>query len=229
MKIRICLLLFLCLSVSLCDEFDDFEAEFEEFKVNDPLSGYNKMMTSFNIGFYSYVARPAIKSYNFITPQFLRTGVKNIMGNLAMPMRVSSLLLQFKFKEVGIEFKRFGVNMFFGFFGVIDAASNTGIAKYPADFGTALAHWGVGSGFHLVLPILGPSNLRDTLSMPVNWYLVPTGYIEPFYVSLAVNSYVVMNELSFQTDTLDELYYNTPNVYPFLRDAYEQRRIEMSK
>ncbi|KGI55731.1 MlaA family lipoprotein [Campylobacter sp. MIT 97-5078] len=221
--------LFLCLSVlSFAEDFEDFEQEFS-FEVYDPLRGYNEVMTSFNLGFYKYVARPVSKAYGYVTPDFVRYGVRNFTSNILMPLRFINNALQFKFKEAGTELKRFGVNVVFGFFGFIDAASKTNIPKYPADFGTTLAHLGVGSGFHLVLPFLGPSNLRDTLSLPINWYSSPTGYIDPFLLSVGVNSYIIMNDMSFELDTFDEIYFNTPNIYPFLRDAYEKRRIEMSK
>ena len=87
----------------------------------------------------------------------------------------------------------------------------------------------MGSGFHIVLPVLGPSNLRDALALPVDWFLQPTAYIDPTWLEIVVSAYGFGNELSFRLDELDEIYYNTPNVYPFLRDAYEQRRIELSK
>lgn len=226
---KILLLLTLSFSFALCDEFEDFELEFQKKEVYDPLKSYNEAMTKFNIAFYSYVIRPVSKGYAFVVPESARNGLRNFFSNLAMPLRFSGNLLQFKFKESGVELLRFTVNTFFGFFGFNDTASASGIAKYDSDFGVALAHWGIGGGFHFVLPILGPSNLRDTLSLPVNWYLNPTGYLEPFWLSLSVNSFAIMNTMSLESDTIDEIYFNTPNVYPFLRDAYEARRIELSK
>ena len=217
------------------ENFDDFEAEFESFKVNDPLSGYNKMMTSFNVGLYTYFMRPIAKGYDFIVPDFLQTAMKNLFTYISMPIRFVGNALQFKFKEAGTELKRFGVNTIFGFFGLIDAASNAGIPLYNADFGLVLAHWGVGGGFHFVLPVLGPSNLRDTLTFPVNLYASPTHYIDMdrktwlSWYGIGLTSLGIINELSLNTKTLDEIYYNTPNLYPFLRDAYEKRRLELSK
>ena len=94
-------------------------------------------------------------------------------------------------------------------------------------------------GFNISLipgPPLGPSNLRDTLSIPFNWYASPTSYLKADdssafinWLSVGITSFAIMNEVSFQTKTLDEIYYNTPNLYPFLRDAYEKRRMEMAK
>ncbi|TQR59071.1 MlaA family lipoprotein [Campylobacter troglodytis] len=231
----ICLL---CIGFFLCAdevEFDDFEAEFESFKVNDPLSSYNKMMTSFNVGFYSYVMRPVVVGYDYIMPDFMQIGIKNIFTYISMPLRLVGNLLQFKFKNSSDELKRFAFNTVFGFFGLIDAATKVQIPLHHADFGLVLAHWGVGGGFHFVLPILGPSNLRDTVSMPVNWYASPTHYIDTnrktwlSWYGIGLTSLGIINEVSFQIQTLDEIYYNTPNLYPFLRDAYEKRRMEMAK
>lgn len=216
--------------------FDEFEAEFESFKVNDPLSGYNKMMTRFNVALYTYALRPIAKGYEFVIPEFARVGIKNFASYINMPIRFLGNVLQLKFKEAGTELKRFGVNTIFGFFGLIDAASKAQIPLHHADFGLVLAHWGVGGGFHFVLPILGPSNLRDTLSIPVNWYASPITYAATYdssawinWLSVGITSFVMINEASLNTPTLDEIFYKTPNLYPFLRDAYEKRRMEMAK
>lgn len=216
--------------------FDEFEAEFESFKVNDPLSGYNKMMTRFNVALYTYTLRPIAKGYEFVMPEFARVGIKNFASYINMPIRFLGNVLQLKFKEAGTELKRFGVNTIFGFFGLIDAASKAQIPLHHADFGLVLAHWGVGGGFHFVLPVLGPSNLRDTLSIPVNWYASPITYAATYdssawinWLSVGITSFVMINEASLNTLTLDEIFYKTPNLYPFLRDAYEKRRMEMAK
>lgn len=216
--------------------FDEFEAEFESFKVNDPLSGYNKMMTRFNVALYTYALRPIAKGYEFVIPEFARLGIKNFASYINMPIRFLGNVLQLKFKEAGTELKRFGVNTIFGFFGLIDAASKAQIPLHHADFGLVLAHWGVGGGFHFVLPVLGPSNLRDTLSIPVNWYASPITYAATYdssawinWLSVGITSFVMINEASLNTLTLDEIFYKTPNLYPFLRDAYEKRRMEMAK
>ena len=216
--------------------FDEFEAEFESFKVNDPLSGYNKMMTRFNVALYTYALRPIAKGYEFVMPEFARVSIKNFASYINMPIRFLGNVLQLKFKEAGTELKRFGVNTIFGFFGLIDAASKAQIPLHHADFGLVLAHWGVGGGFHFVLPVLGPSNLRDTLSIPVNWYASPITYAATYdssawinWLSVGITSFVMINEASLNTPTLDEIFYKTPNLYPFLRDAYEKRRMEMAK
>ncbi|MBC2881629.1 MlaA family lipoprotein, partial [Campylobacter jejuni] len=86
---------------------DDFEQEYQNYHVNDPLSGYNKAMTSFNVALYDYGLRPVLKGYNTITPEFIRLGVRNFFDNLLAPLRFVGNILQFKFEEAGEEFKRF--------------------------------------------------------------------------------------------------------------------------
>ncbi|HEG8541000.1 TPA: VacJ family lipoprotein [Campylobacter coli] len=230
LKLISCILLFSTI-FAFANELDlnDFEEEYQSYKVNDPLYGYNKAMTSFNVALYDYSLRPILKGYNAITPEFIRTGVRNFFDNLFAPLRFVGNVLQFKFEEAGEEFKRFSANTIMGFGGIMDPASKMGLKKHPADLGTVLAHWGVGSGFHIVLPILGPSNLRDTLTLSATWYASPTAYIDPTWASIAISAYGFGNELSFRLDEIDEIYYNTPNLYPFIRDAYEQRRNELSK
>ncbi|EAJ1396829.1 VacJ family lipoprotein [Campylobacter coli] len=230
LKLISCILLFSTI-FAFANELDlnDFEEEYQSYKVNDPLYGYNKAMTSFNVALYDYSLRPILKGYNAITPEFIRTGVRNFFDNLFAPLRFVGNVLQFKFEEAGEEFKRFSANTIMGFGGIMDPASKMGLKKHPADLGTVLAHWGVGSGFHIVLPILGPGNLRDTLTLPATWYASPTAYIDPTWASIAISAYGFGNELSFRLDEIDEIYYNTPNLYPFIRDAYEQRRNELSK
>jgi len=210
--------------------FEDFEQEYQRYEQKkDPLFAYNKAMTHFNVALYDYAFKPVLKVYNFVSPSFLRNGVKNFFSNLLAPLRFSSNLLQFKFHNAKEEIQRFSVNTIIGFLGFFDVASAMGLKKHPADFGTLLGHWGIGSGFHIVLPVLGPSNLRDALALGVDWFLTPSSYIKPSWTSFAVNSYGFANELSFHLDELDELYHNNANLYPFLRDAYEQRRMELSK
>lgn len=208
---------------------NDFEQEYKSYEVNDPLLNYNKAMTNFNVALYDYGLRPILKGYNAITPEFIRIGVRNFFDNLFSPLRFLSNVLQFKFQEAGEEFKRFSANTIMGFGGLMDLASKMGLKKHPADLGTVLAHWGVGSGFHIVLPVLGPSNLRDALTLPTTWYANPAAYINPTWKNIAINTYGFGNEFSFKLNEIDEVYHNTPNLYPFLRDAYEQRRNELSK
>lgn len=105
LKLISCILLFSTI-FAFANELDlnDFEEEYQSYKVNDPLYGYNKAMTSFNVALYDYSLRPILKGYNAITPEFIRTGVRNF-DNLFAPLRFVGNVLQFKFEEAGEEFK----------------------------------------------------------------------------------------------------------------------------
>ncbi|MDX2323695.1 MlaA family lipoprotein [Campylobacter hepaticus] len=223
------LFFFVVFSFAKEQDLNDFEQEYKNYQVYDPLLEYNKAMTKFNVALYDYGFNPILKGYNAIVPKFIRIGVRNFFDNLFSPLRFIGNLLQFKFKEAQEELKRFSANTLMGFGGLIDLGSKMGLKKHPADLGTVLGHWAIGGGFHLVLPILGPSNLRDTLILPSIWYANPSAYLNPSWLSVATSAYAFGNELSFRLNEIDEIYHNTPNLYPFLRDAYEQRRNELSK
>ncbi|MCV3392083.1 VacJ family lipoprotein [Campylobacter sp. IFREMER_LSEM_CL2101] len=224
-------ILSLCLffnTLILANDFEDFEQEYQKKEVKDSFYTYNKAMSKFNYDLYTYFLRPVALSYKSITPSFIRTGVKNAFDTTRSPFRFINHLLSLEFRKAGEEFGRFCVNMIFGF-GLLDSASKTPLKSYEADFGTTLGKWGVGSGPHLVLPLLGPYNVRDALALPVNWFMVPEGYIENFWVGVGVNAALKLNELSFEYEKIDDIYQNSVDYYTFIRDAYEQRRQELIK
>ncbi|AJC85198.1 VacJ family lipoprotein [Campylobacter peloridis] len=206
----------------------DFEQEFQQKEIQDSFYTYNKAMSKFNYDLYTYFLRPIVISYKSITPSFVRSGIKNVFDTTRSPARILNHLLTFEFKKAGEEFGRFCINVIFGF-GLLDSASKTHLKSYEADFGTTLGKWGVGSGSHLVLPFLGPSNIRDTLALPVNWFMVPEGYIENFWLGASINVALKVNDLSFEYEKLDDIYQNSVDYYTFIRDAYEQRRWDLIK
>ncbi|MCH9740886.1 MAG: VacJ family lipoprotein, partial [Epsilonproteobacteria bacterium] len=167
-------------SVAVSDSFEDeFESEFEEEKheVSDPLVGYNRAMTAFNDRVYRYALNPAAKGYAFMVPQPARVGVSNFFSNLKFPIHFTNNLLQLKFDNSMHELARFMINSTVGVLGFIDVAEYAGIEPHEEDFGQTLGHYGVGSGFHLVLPFLGSSNLRDTIGLGVDMYASPVDYM----------------------------------------------------
>ena len=142
------------------DDFgDEFEEEFgdtEENEVWDPLEGYNRLMTDFNDGFQVYVFVPVTDGYKAVVPEGVRNSIGNFFKNLLFPVRFFNNVLQLKLMNAGEEFARFGINTTIGFFGFFDPAKSVfGLQEHPEDFGQTLGHYGVGGGFHLVLPFLG--------------------------------------------------------------------------
>jgi phospholipid-binding lipoprotein MlaA len=129
--------------------------------VHDPLEGLNRRIYKFNAEADRYVLLPVVNAYAFIVPLGLRDRVSDFFSNLTTPITLANQLLQLKFAETVSTVLRFGANAMLGMFGLVDIASAMGLPKYQADFGQTLGYWGVGAGSYLVLPILGPSNVRD--------------------------------------------------------------------
>jgi phospholipid-binding lipoprotein MlaA len=214
--------------------FEEFEDEFEEPNaVFDPLSGYNKVMTNFNDGFYTKVLMPVSRGYETVVHENIRTGVSNIFDNLLFPIRFINNILQFKFANASEELGRFAINSTFGLLGIMDVAKKFDLHPHKEDFGQTLGYYGVGSGFHVVIPFLGPSNLRDMFGLATDSYANPLATnvaYEPYQIpnntvqEIGYKTYKTINEQSFEPNAYENLTKQAVDLYPFLRDIYEQRR-----
>ncbi|WP_228256616.1 MlaA family lipoprotein [Malaciobacter molluscorum] len=222
------------------NQFDDISSEFQDSYENDfdPLSGYNRIMTTFNDKFYVYVSRPVVKTYKEVVHPTARKGVSNFFTNLGFPIRFINNLLQFKFKNSWDELQLFVLNTTFGVGGLINVAeeNNFELRYHDEDFGQTLGHWGVGGGFHIVLPILGPSNLRDTFSLFVDEYASP---LKPedksFYItdstdkSIGLKTFDKVNSTSYTYPVYDKMRKDAIDLYPYLKDYYNKRREQQIK
>ena len=130
-------------------------------EVYDPWEGFNRRAYSFNRQFDRFVFLPAVHGYRAITPKPLRTGVTNFWRNLAEVETVAASLLQFKLQKAARGTGRFVINSTIGVAGVFDVATPMGVNRVREDFGQTFGHWGISPGPYLVLPLLGPSSLRD--------------------------------------------------------------------
>ena len=231
------------------EEFDDgFEDEFEnaEEEIFDPLSGYNSVMTEFNDGFYVYVLDPVARGYRWIMPDPARRGVKNFFHNLLFPIRFVNNALQLKPINAGEEMFRFIINSTVGIFGIWDPAKEWfGVEAHEEDFGQTLGYYGVGGGFHIVLPFLGPSNLRDMFSLYPDMQMDPVYYVEnrPYNFPKKAGEYLGLSRQTIQQTNLlmlktvnkeslrigqyENLKKDAIELYPFLRDVYEQNRAKL--
>lgn len=234
------------------EEDDDFGDEFdEEFavaekEVFDPLSGYNRSMTGFNDGFYVWVVDPVARGYRWVLPEFARRGVRNFFNNLLFPVRFVNNTLQFKVKNAGEEMLRFSINSTVGIFGLWDPAKLLfDLEAHEEDFGQTLGYYGVGGGFHVVIPFLGPSNLRDMFSLYPDQILDPNYYVENRvynfpkqegeYEGISKQSIQQLELIAVKTINRESLrvgeYANLKkdayDLYPFLRDVYEQNRAKL--
>ena len=221
------------------NQINEFEEEFSAQETNttsDPLSGYNRVMTSFNDTFFTYLLNPVAKGYAYILPEPLRIGISNAFDNIRFPIRFANNLLQGKFQNSSDELERFIINSTVGVAGLMDVASDhmtTPIPAHDEDFGQTLGHYGVGSGFHIVLPFFGPSNARDTIGVVADGYISPLIYIENLEKykipnntdqSLGILTVDIINKTSLHLGEYESLKKDAIDLYPFLRDTYEQKR-----
>ncbi|WP_419771258.1 MAG: VacJ family lipoprotein [Candidatus Marinarcus sp.] len=214
---------------------NDFSDEFEtkDVEIFDPLSGYNRVMTNFNDGFYTNVLTPVARGYAYVIPEPARVGVSNVFDNLFFPIRFINNILQFKFLNASEELGRFVINSTFGLLGIMDVAKDLGLKAHKEDFGQTLGYYGVGSGFHVVIPFLGPSNVRDIFGLGVDSFGDVTSSnmaYEPYRIpndaeeTLGIKTFQIVNRTSLHLNEYENLKKDAIDLYPFLRDIYEQRR-----
>ena len=221
------------------DQIEGFEEEFSEQETNntiDPLSGYNRVMTSFNDKVMIYLINPIAEAYAYVIPQPIRIGVSNAIDNIQFPIRFANNLLQLKFQNSSDELARFIINSTVGVAGLIDVATNhmtTPIPAHDEDFGQTLGHYGIGSGFHVVLPFFGPSNVRDIAGLTIDAYVSPIVYMKnlekykiPNNMDQTIGIFTVdlINKTSLHLGEYENLKKDAIDLYPFFRDTYEQKR-----
>ncbi|MFM9879216.1 MAG: VacJ family lipoprotein [Burkholderiaceae bacterium] len=190
----------------------------------DPYEPYNRSMFRFNERVDAAVVKPVAQVYQDVVPPLARDGVRNFFTNLTEPWSLVNNVLQLKIQQAGETSIRFGVNTIFGLGGLLDIASELGIDRHPEDFGQTLGHYRVVTGPYLVLPLLGPSTLRDTLALGVD----SAGSVVANVNDVAVrNTAYVLKGVQVRADllrvgaVLDEA---SLDKYSFTRDAHMQRR-----
>lgn len=210
------------------DEFgDDLDQPgAKDATISDPLEDWNRFVFAFNNGFYTGYVRPAARGYRAVVPWEYRTMIKNFFYNLLTPIRVVSSLFQAKFMRALKEVGRFVINSTIGVGGLVDpAAEVVGIKKPPReDLDQMLATWGVGQGFYIVWPVLGPSSLRGTVGLVGDSYLDPLWYFTSFeyFMSSAATDY--FNTASFTIDDYTDLTKAALDPYIAVRNFYVQHR-----
>jgi len=230
-------LLILC-SVMLAST-SEMEGEFNTIKEEtlfDPLSGYNEVITSFNDGVYEYVLKPVSQGYAYVIPKPARESIDNAFENLLFPVRFINNLLQFKLQNSFEELGRFVINSTLGIAGLMDVASSEfNLKKHDEDFGQTLGFYGIGSGFHVVLPILGPSNIRDIVGLVGDTWASPLSYIESRDANMLDSSeeewifkgIKSINFISLHSNEYDAFKKDAIELYPFIRSFYESRRTKL--
>jgi len=213
------------------EDFDDDDTEETETVINDPLYNLNGIFYIINDQLYVIILRPAAKAYNFLTPEVFRRVVSNFFYNLRFPIRFVNCLLQFKGTKAAQEVGGFLMNTTFGVLGINDIATHYDLKPSPEDLGQTLAHWGLGNGFFINYPILGPSSLRDSARFIDSYFLDPVSWLKykkfggySWRTTVAITAYDKFNELSFEIDDIDAFKKAAFDPYVAMRDAYVQHR-----
>lgn len=195
-------------------------------RVFDPLEPVNRAFFVFNDRFYFWLWRPAARAYRFAVPEPARKGVNNVFTNVYFPIRFVNSLFQLKVRKAGAELGRFVVNSTVGLAGLWDPADRWLDWKAPPteDFGQTLAGWGIGEGFPVTLPFLGPMNLRDGLGLIPDIFLTPYVYVVNDYEGLGIRSGDIFNRSSLHLGEYETLRNDALDPYTFFRDAYQQNR-----
>jgi phospholipid-binding lipoprotein MlaA len=214
-------------------QVSDVTREGEEFaiQVYDPIEGFNRGVYNFNAEFDRWVFIPVVNAYRFVTPEFVRNRIHDFFSNITELTTFANSLLQAKAETAGRAATRFIVNTMFTL-GFYDLAGAKGVAQQKEDFGQTLGVWGAGEGPYLVLPILGPSNLRDATGLAVD--------NAPFFVLIppSVSTSIAYRTTAYGLQPIDKRnsiafrYYETgsPFEYDLVRLLYTKwRQLEIEK
>ena len=205
----------------------DFETSNFEDEIYDPLEPFNRAIFKFNNVADKIILEPVAKGYRNL-PSPVQSGISNFLSNLRMPLVIVNQLLQGQGGNAIESTGRFLVNTTVGVFGLGDVADKIGLEEKDEDYGQTLAIWGVGDGFYIVLPIFGPSNLRDTAGLlltattdPVNAYAVSEGEGWVVPVRTTINA---VDRRSKIIDEVNALRSNSIDYYAAVRSSYYQNR-----
>lgn len=190
----------------------------------DPLEPFNRGMYRFNDTVDRAVVKPVATVYRDVLPSPVRTGVTNFFGNLQDAWSFVNNSLQLKGEAAGNSLMRFSVNTFLGLGGLLDIASEMQIERRTEDFGQTLGHWGVGAGPYLVLPLLGPSTLRDTAALPVDAQGNLVSGVGDVSTRNSLTTLSLLNRRARLLDASSILDQVALDPYTFTRDAFLQRR-----
>jgi phospholipid-binding lipoprotein MlaA len=196
----------------------------------DPLEPLNRAVFRFNSDFDKAFFRPIAEGYRYITPEPVERGITNFFGNISDVTSVINNVLQFKMTRAGTDVGRLFVNSTVGVFGFIDVATNLGLPSYKEDFGQTLGYWGLDSGAFLMLPLLGPSSVRDAFGDVGDLFTDPLFNLEPIFdlprdhVYWGLVGLRAIDRRANYLTTSDILEDAAIDPYILLRDAYLQRR-----
>ncbi|MFO8032748.1 MAG: VacJ family lipoprotein [Desulfohalobiaceae bacterium] len=215
---------------------DEMSQEFEEEsgpKVADPLQPWNRAVFVFNDGLYMHFLQPLGKAYQDLVPKVARKGLGNFFYNLSFPQRLVNNVLQGDLKNAGKESGTFLVNSSVGLAGLLKPSQDISwLQPQPPeqDLGLTLGKYGLGQGFYVVWPVLGPSTLRDSVGMAGDRFLDPLTYVEDSEAYLALKSTEILTQLPELLENYQEVTKGALDPYLSLRSGYIQfRRAQLEK
>jgi phospholipid-binding lipoprotein MlaA len=206
-------------------EITEFGIDDDMDEVSDPLEGWNRIMFTLNDILYFGVIRPISQVYEFIAPEMVRVAIRNFFHNLEMPKHFVGAFLQGDMEKAGRELGRFGINtvLGFGFFDTAEAAF--GMSAGNEDIGQALGTMGASDSPYLVWPIIGPSNLRDTIGLAGDIALNPlTYYPKDEWARVGIQAGKLINNTSLRIGEYENLVEAALDPYIAIRDAYTKMR-----
>lgn len=206
------------------DDLDDDEVQYH---LADPLRPFNVAMYHFNDKLYFWVLKPVAQGWRAAVPEPARKGVRNFFHNLGFPIRFANSLLQLKPDKAAAELGSFLLNSTFGVFGFGNLAKKFyNLDPDAEDLGQTFGHYGIGHGFYLVLPIFGPSSLRDGVGRAGDYFINPLSYIDPWELKAGVRATDSVNSTSFRIGDYEAIKNAALDPYEAIKSGYIQRRQE---
>jgi len=201
---------------------------------NDPLETLNRFTFAINDTIDIFILKPIAVTYRFVVPDVVQDGVRNALRNLNAPVIFANDLMQGEFERAKTTFMRFVINSTIGVAGIFDVAADWGYEYHSEDFGQTLGTWGIGEGFYLVLPLIGPSSLRDAVGIVVDSYMDPWPYVLEYgfgfssdtvtYISIGRFSLAAVDIRSRNIETVENIKKDAIDYYARVRTLYRQYR-----
>jgi phospholipid-binding lipoprotein MlaA len=205
--------------------FDEEPATVAAHPIPDKIEGFNRAIFKFNDGLYRVVLRPVSKAYGTVVPADARHGLGHFFHNLGFPTRFVGNVLEGRFQDAGIETGRFVINTVATLGFGLPADGIKGMQERPSDLGQAFGSWGIGHGTYIVIPLLGPSSVRDGVGLGLSGYFLdPIHYIDQWYYRYGAETLLVVNESPDLLKAYDQLIAASVDPYVALRDAYASQR-----
>lgn len=191
---------------------------------DDPWEGFNRTIYTFNDKVDTYALKPVAQGYVKVTPQPVRDSVTNFFANIGDVYNAANNFLQLKITDGVEDIMRIVINTVFGLGGLFDVATLAKLPKHNQDFGLTLGHYGVPPGPYLVLPLFGPSTVRDGVGLVPNYFINPLTYVDPAALSWGLYGLNVVSTRANLLGASDLLEGAAIDKYSFIRNAYLQRR-----